>query len=249
MDKRGFGYDGFFDKITTHGRSHLSLLRESYQKNNLKKKITAVNLKVSFIASFCLFFFFWLLSFLLFVKSRWETTIFLHVLLSSSFLSSTHIKSLSFCFSIFHSSLCSTYIFFLPLTSLYVPLTSKISKFVSYILVFSIWSLNGSWAGSWAFCLFAFLSSTLLYVPLTSFFFHLYLFMFHLHQKYQNSYHTFLSSLFGPPMDLGLDLGLSASLYISSLRISATCCVSWTNKLFGKASPINGFGVSLPATV
>ena len=32
MDKRGFEYDGFSDKITTHGQSHLSLLRESYQK-------------------------------------------------------------------------------------------------------------------------------------------------------------------------------------------------------------------------
>ena len=30
MDKRGFGYDGFFVKIMTHGRSYLSLLRESY---------------------------------------------------------------------------------------------------------------------------------------------------------------------------------------------------------------------------
>ena len=30
MDKRGFRYDGFSDKITTHRRSHLSLLRESY---------------------------------------------------------------------------------------------------------------------------------------------------------------------------------------------------------------------------
>ena len=187
MEKSGFGYDGFSDKITTHRRSHLSLLRESYHKNDLKRKITAVNLKISFTAGLCLFFFFWHLSFLLFVKSRWDATIFLHALLSSSSLSSTHIKSLSFCFSIFHSSLCSTYIFFLPLISLYAPLTSK----------------------------------------------------------YQKSYHTFLYSLLGPSMDLGL----SASLYISFLRISTTCCVSWTNRLFGKASPINGFGVSLPATV
>ena len=87
-------------------------------------------------------------------------------------------------------------------------------------------------------CLFAFLSSTLLYVPLTSFFLPLI-------SNYQESYHTFLSSLLGPSMDLGL----SASLYISFLRISAICCVSWTNRLFGKASPINGFGVSLLATV
>ena len=46
-----------------------------------------------------------------------------------------------------------------------------------------------------------------------------------------------------------MDLGLSASLYISFLRISTTCCVSRTNRLFGKASPMNGFDVSLPATV
>ena len=116
MDNRGFGYDGFFDKITTHGQSHLSLLREFYQKNDLKRKVTAVNLKVSFTVGFCLFFFFWLLSFLLFVKSRWEATILLHAFLSSSSLSSTHIKSLPFCFSIFYFSLCSfhlhpTYIF------------------------------------------------------------------------------------------------------------------------------------------
>ena len=153
MDKRGFGYDGFSDKITTHDRSHLSLLRKSYQKNDLKRKITVVNIKVSFTAGFCLFFFFWLLSFLLFVKSRWKATIFLHALLSSSSLSSTHIKSLSFCFSIFHSSLCSTYIFFLLLIFLYVPLTSKISKIVPYILVFSTWSFNGSWA----FCFFIYI--------------------------------------------------------------------------------------------
>ena len=118
--------------------------------------------------------------------------IFLHAFLSSSSsLSSTHIKSLPFCFSIFHYSLCSTYIFSLPLISFHVPLTSN----------------------------------------------------------YQESCHTYLSSLLGPSMDLGLDLGLSASLYISFLRISATCCVSWTNRLFGKTSPMNGFDVSLPATV
>ena len=96
--------------------------------------------------------------------------------------------------------------------------------------------------------LFASLSSTLIlllrYLPLTSF--HLYQIIF---LSNQEPYHTFLSSLLGPSMDLGLDLGLSASLYISCLRISATCCVSWTNRLFGKASPIMGFDVSLPATV
>ena len=63
----------FSDKITTHGRSHLSLLRESYQKNDLKRKIIAVkkylsqlasvissfsSFKVSFTAGFCHFFFF-----------------------------------------------------------------------------------------------------------------------------------------------------------------------------------------------
>ena len=65
MDNRGFGYDGISDKITTHGRSHLSLLRESYQKSCLKReKIIAVNLKVPFTAGLCLC---WLLSFLLFL--------------------------------------------------------------------------------------------------------------------------------------------------------------------------------------
>ena len=87
---------------------------------------------------------------------------------------------------------------------------------------------------------FAFLSSTLL--PLTSF--HI-----PLTSNYQDLCHTYFSSLLGPSMDLELDFGLSASLYISFLRISATCCVSWTNRLFGKASPMNGFNVSLPATV
>ena len=38
IDKRDFGYDGIFYKITTHGRSHLSILRESYQKSDLKRK-------------------------------------------------------------------------------------------------------------------------------------------------------------------------------------------------------------------
>ena len=42
IDNRGFGYDEFSDKITTHGRSHLSLLRESYHKIDLKRKITVV---------------------------------------------------------------------------------------------------------------------------------------------------------------------------------------------------------------
>ena len=119
MNKRRFRYDEFSDKITRHEQSHLPLLRESYQKNDLKRKIIAVNRKVPFTAGFCLFFFFWLMSFLLFVKSRWEATML--------------------CYLLF---LCLP-----PISSLYP---------------------------------FAFLSSTLLYVPLTtSFFFHLYLFMFH----------------------------------------------------------------------
>ena len=144
-----------------------------------------------FFSGFCLFFFFWLLSFLFFVKSRWEATIFLHAFYLLLLCLPLVTILLPFCFSIFHSSLCSTCIFFLPLISFHVPLTSN----------------------------------------------------------YQESCHTYLSSLLGPSMDLGLDLGLSASLYISFLRISATCCVSWTNRLFGKASPMNEFDVSLPATV
>ena len=175
MDKRGFGYDWFSDKITTHGRSHLSLLRESYQKNDLRRKITAV---VSIIADFCHLCFF--------AKSCHERTVYLHALLSSS-------------------SLCQIFV----LLKLFASLSSTL------ILL-------------------------LLHLPLTSF--HLYQIIF---LSNQEPYHTFLSSLLGPSMDLGL----SSSLYISFLRISATCCVSWTNRLFGKASPINEFGVSLPTIV
>ena len=58
--------------------------------------------------------------------------------------------------------------------------------------------------------------------------------------------HPYLSFL-GLSMDRGLDE--SASLHKSFLRISATSCVNWTRRLFGKASPINGFDVFLPATV
>ena len=58
---------------------------------------------------------------------------------------------------------------------------------------------------------------------------------------------TSLSSLLGPSIDL--ELSDSASLYRSFLRISATYCINWTNRLFRKASPINGFGVFLPTTV
>ena len=143
-------------------------------------------------AGSCLFFFFWLLSFLLFFKSRWEATNILHAFLSSSSLSSTH--------SCFLSS------------------TNLLHAFLSSSSLSSIHS--------------CFLSSTLtsFHVPLTS-------------------CHAYFSSLLGPSMDLGLDLELSASLYRSFLRISATCCVSWTNRIFGKASPMNGFDVSLLATV
>ena len=126
------------------------------------------------------------MSFLLFVKSRWEATNFLMLFfLSSSSLSSTHSCFLSSTNAFLSSSsLSSTYSCFLSstLTSFHVPHTS---------------------------C------------------------------------HAYFSSLLGPSMDLGL----SASLYISFSRISATCCVGWINRLFGKASPMNGFDVSLPATV
>ena len=154
-------------------------------------------------SGFCLFFLFWLLSFLLFVKCCWEATNFLLAFLPSSssthscFLSSTNASSLSF-----------TYPCFLSSTNAFLSSSSLSSTYP------------------------CFLSSTLtsFHVPHTS-------------------CHAYFSSLLGPSMDLGLDLELSASLYISFLRISATCCVSWTNRLFGKASPMNGFDVSLPATV
>ena len=58
---------------------------------------------------------------------------------------------------------------------------------------------------------------------------------------------TFLSSFLGFSIDL--ELSDSTSLHKSFLRISATCCVNWTKRLFGKTFPINGFFVSLPATV
>ena len=142
----------------------------------------------SSFSGFCLFFFFFFSGFCPFcslsnlVGKQLFFFMFFYLLLLC-----LPLISLPFCFSIFHSSLCSTYIFFLPLISFHVPLTSN----------------------------------------------------------YQESCHTYLSYLLGPSMDLGL----SASLYISFFRISATCCVSWTNRLFGKASPMNGFDVSFPATV
>ena len=58
---------------------------------------------------------------------------------------------------------------------------------------------------------------------------------------------TSLFSLLGPSIDL--KLSDSVSLYRSFLRISATYFVNWTNRLFGKASPINGFEVSLPTII
>ena len=120
MDKRGFGYDGISDKITSHGRSHLSLLRESYQKSGL---IIAINLKVTFTASlclcwllsflsisgFCLFFLFWLLSFLPFVKYRWEVSHFLHTFFF--FFITFSLSSTLFPLTSFHFPLSSTNIF------------------------------------------------------------------------------------------------------------------------------------------
>ena len=106
MDKRGFGYDEFSDKITTHGQLHLSLLRESYQKNGLKRKITVV----SFTTGFCPFcflsnlvgkeLFIFMLCYLLplYVKS-WSYQNFLLL----------YLPLLSCFFYIFHSHL-STYI-------------------------------------------------------------------------------------------------------------------------------------------
>ena len=106
MYKRGFGYDEFSDKITTHGQLHLSLLKESYQKNDLKRKITAV----SFTTDFCPFcflsnlvgreLFIFMLCFLLplYVKSlSYQNFLLLYLPLLSCF------------FYIFHSHL-STYI-------------------------------------------------------------------------------------------------------------------------------------------
>ena len=160
MDKRRFGYDEFFDKITTHGRSHLSLLRESYHKNDLKRKITTVNLKVSFTAGFCLFFFFWLLYFLLFLAS--VLSAFCQISLGSNYFSSCFFIF----FFVFHSyQVFAFLLFYLPLffmfhfhlfSSTYISLCFtyiKISKIVSYILVFSTWSFNGSWA----FCFFIYI--------------------------------------------------------------------------------------------
>ena len=125
MDNRGFGYDEFSDKITTNGRSHLSIIRESYQKNDLKRKITVVNLKVYFTAGLCVFFFFWLLSFLLFLASVLYA--FCQISLGSNYFSSCFFI---FFFFVFHSYLCL--FVFLSYTLLYVPLT----YFFSHLYLF-----------------------------------------------------------------------------------------------------------------
>ena len=103
MDKREFGYDGFSDKITIHGRSHLSLLRESYQKNDLKRKITVVVSVTTDFYPFCFF-----------AKSCRERTIYLHALLSSSSLCQIFVLS-----KLFASSSSTLILLFLhlPLTS------------------------------------------------------------------------------------------------------------------------------------
>ena len=50
-------------------------------------------------------------------------------------------------------------------------------------------------------------------------------------------------------LSIDLRLSNSTSLHKSFLRILATYCVNWTKRIFGKTSLINGFVVSLPATV
>ena len=140
----------------------------------------------------------------------------------------------------------STYIFS---SSILLPLTSSLSS-LSHINAFffhlHLFKFHSS--STYIFFIF-FISHQCFLLPLTSFqvpfFFHS-SFQVHHSCKCQESCHT---SLLGPSIDLGLDLRLSASLYISFLRISATCCVSWTNRLFEKASPMNGFDVSLPVTI
>ena len=145
MDKSGFGYDGIFDNITTHGRSHLSLLRKSYQKSGLKReKIIYVNLKVAFTAGlclcwllsflfflapvfssfsgFCLFFLFLLPSFLPFVKYSWEVSNFLHTFFFYLFLCLPLMLMFSYLPLFFHLHLLKFH--FLPLTSFHVPLSS-----------------------------------------------------------------------------------------------------------------------------
>ena len=133
MDKRGFGYDGFSDKITTHGWSHLSLLRNLTKKKGSKRKITAINLKGSFTAGFCLFFFFWFLSFLLFLAS--VLSAFYQISLEGNYFSTCFVIFFFFvlhpyqvfvlCFSIFTLLYVPLTSFFLPLISFHVPLTSN----------------------------------------------------------------------------------------------------------------------------
>ena len=111
-----------------------------------------------------------------------------------------------------------------------------------------------------SFFFFLSLSSTLFYLcipPISNhvFFFFFFIFVFHscqimhLSNLIENHFfdQTSLSFLLRP--SIYLELSNSISLYKSLCRISATCCVNWTNRLFGKASPINGFGVPLPTTV
>ena len=162
IDKRDFGYDEIFEKITTHGRSYLSILRESYQKSDLKRK-------------YCL------LSCFTFLSQPAS------VLLSNSYFFIFHPCRIFF---IFH--LCQIFFIF------------HLCQILSSCFI-------KSYKES---CLFD---------------------------------QTSLSSLLRPSIDL--ELSNSASLYIYVLRISATYCVNWTNRLFGKASPINGFGVSLPTNL
>ena len=139
----------------------MSLLRESYQKNDLKRKITAVNLKVYFTVGFCLFFFFWLLSFLLFLAS--VLSAFCQISLGSNNFSSCFFI---FFFFVFHSyQVFAFLLFYLPLffmfhlhlfSDTYIFSCStyiKLSRIVSYILVFFTWSFNGSWA----FCFFIYI--------------------------------------------------------------------------------------------
>ena len=110
MDKKGFGYDGFSNKITTHGRSHLSLLRESYQKNDLKRKITAVNRKNIFHS--------WLMSFLLFLAS--VLSAFCQISLGGNYFSSCFVIFFFFVFHLYQVfAFLSSTLFYVPLTSFF----------------------------------------------------------------------------------------------------------------------------------
>ena len=121
-----------------------------------------------------------------FVKSCRERTVYLHALSSSSSLSQIFVLSklfASLCSTLilfllhlpfFHSHLflhsylvSSTssilsptsfhlLLLHLPLTFFHLHLFIK-PRTVSYILIFSTWSFNRSWAGYWAFCFFIFI--------------------------------------------------------------------------------------------